>query len=89
MSFSIDMDFVWILKMWARPSKSGRPISIFRSSRPGRESAGSRVKTVVGGREMSLDFVNSKKYVIQFESTKADNHKWVQLKKPFDFQFQL
>mmetsp|Transcript_29321 Transcript_29321/g.62860 ORF Transcript_29321/g.62860 Transcript_29321/m.62860 type:complete len:218 (+) Transcript_29321:1076-1729(+) len=33
----------WIFRMWPRPSRSGRPNSTFRSSRPGRMSAGSRV----------------------------------------------
>merc|ERR1712127_1146652 len=43
MSFSTDIVFEWILKMCARPSRSGSPNSIFRSSRPGRVRAGSRV----------------------------------------------
>ena len=47
--------------MWARPSKSGRPISIFRSSRPGRESAGSRVEQLVGGERNEFKFCQLKK----------------------------
>mmetsp|Transcript_206 Transcript_206/g.421 ORF Transcript_206/g.421 Transcript_206/m.421 type:complete len:216 (+) Transcript_206:1078-1725(+) len=34
---------LWISKMFLRPSRSGRPNSTFRSRRPGRSSAGSRV----------------------------------------------
>mmetsp|Transcript_34712 Transcript_34712/g.76349 ORF Transcript_34712/g.76349 Transcript_34712/m.76349 type:complete len:225 (+) Transcript_34712:222-896(+) len=37
------IDRAWIWKMEARPSRSGRPNSTLRSSRPGRSSAGSSV----------------------------------------------
>mmetsp|Transcript_28603 Transcript_28603/g.71187 ORF Transcript_28603/g.71187 Transcript_28603/m.71187 type:complete len:236 (-) Transcript_28603:583-1290(-) len=43
MSRSQFIERAWIWKMDARPSKSGRPNSTFRSRRPGRSSAGSRV----------------------------------------------
>src|SRR6266850_2202562 len=33
---------VWILRIWSRPCVLGTPISISRSKRPGRRSAGSR-----------------------------------------------
>lgn len=34
---------VWILNIWVLLSKSGRPNSTFRSNRPGRSNAGSKV----------------------------------------------
>ena len=43
-SLSTDMLFAWMRRMLARPSRSGRENSIFRSIRPGRMSAGSRVE---------------------------------------------
>mmetsp|Transcript_79618 Transcript_79618/g.257908 ORF Transcript_79618/g.257908 Transcript_79618/m.257908 type:complete len:268 (-) Transcript_79618:429-1232(-) len=43
MSRSMAMVFAWILKMWVRPSRSGRPNSIFLSRRPGLSNAGSSV----------------------------------------------
>mmetsp|Transcript_7571 Transcript_7571/g.24890 ORF Transcript_7571/g.24890 Transcript_7571/m.24890 type:complete len:268 (+) Transcript_7571:424-1227(+) len=43
MSRSQLMEREWIWKMAARPSRSGRPNSTFRSMRPGRNRAGSRV----------------------------------------------
>ena len=43
MSRSTDIDRAWIRKMLIRPSWSGRPNSTFRSRRPGRRRAGSRV----------------------------------------------
>ncbi|EEQ39250.1 hypothetical protein CLUG_03378 [Clavispora lusitaniae ATCC 42720] len=43
MSFSQLMVFAWIRKMLARPSKSGKENSTFRSISPGRNNAGSKV----------------------------------------------
>mmetsp|Transcript_20111 Transcript_20111/g.52208 ORF Transcript_20111/g.52208 Transcript_20111/m.52208 type:complete len:201 (+) Transcript_20111:198-800(+) len=43
MSRSVLMERAWILKMCARPSRSGGPNSTLRSSRPGRSNAGSSV----------------------------------------------
>mmetsp|Transcript_27584 Transcript_27584/g.47235 ORF Transcript_27584/g.47235 Transcript_27584/m.47235 type:complete len:361 (-) Transcript_27584:175-1257(-) len=43
MSRSQFIERAWIWKMEARPSRSGRPNSTFRSRRPGRSSAGSSV----------------------------------------------
>lgn len=42
-SLSTLIERAWILKMCVRPSRSGRPNSIFLSKRPGRISAGSNV----------------------------------------------
>ena len=41
-SFARGMPLVWIWRISSRPSRSGTPISISRSKRPGRRSAGSR-----------------------------------------------
>ena len=43
MSRSTLIGRAWILNMWVRPSRSGRPNSTFLSRRPGRMRAGSRV----------------------------------------------
>mmetsp|Transcript_28626 Transcript_28626/g.50896 ORF Transcript_28626/g.50896 Transcript_28626/m.50896 type:complete len:234 (+) Transcript_28626:1357-2058(+) len=43
MSLSMFIVFAWILKIWVRPSRSGRPNSTLRSNRPGLSRAGSSV----------------------------------------------
>lgn len=42
-SLSTLIDLAWILKIWVRPSRSGRPNSTFLSKRPGLIRAGSKV----------------------------------------------